>query len=47
VLDQSPRRFGKPTGLWTLALAAQVCHEQGLTERPLSTGRHEKLSKLA
>ena len=33
----SPRaRFGKPTGLWTLALAAQVCHEQGLTERPLS-----------
>jgi transposase len=36
VLDQSPRRFGKPTGLWTLALAAQVCHEQGLTERPLS-----------
>jgi transposase len=32
---QSPRRFGKPTGLWTLALAAQVCHEQGLTERPL------------
>lgn len=36
VLHQSPRRFGKPTGLWTLALAAQVCHEQGLTERPLS-----------
>lgn len=36
VLHQSPRRFGKPTGLWTLALAAQVCHEQGITERPLS-----------
>ena len=36
LLHQSPRRFGKPTGLWTLALAAQVCHEQGLTVRPLS-----------
>jgi transposase len=33
---QSPRLFGKPTGLWTLALAAQVCHEQGLTGRRLS-----------
>jgi transposase len=36
LLQQSPRRFGKPTGLWTLALAAQVCHEQGLTGRRLS-----------
>jgi transposase len=36
LLHQSPRRFGKPTGLWTLALAAEVCHEQGLTGRPLS-----------
>jgi transposase len=36
LLHQSPRRFGKPTGLWTLALAAQVCYEQGLTGRPLS-----------
>jgi transposase len=36
LLHQSPRRFGKPTGVWTLARAAQVCHEQGLTERPLS-----------
>jgi transposase len=36
LLHQSLRRFGKPTGLWTLALAAQVCHEQSLTERPLS-----------
>jgi transposase len=33
---QSPRRLGKPTGLWTLALAAQGCHEQGLTGRPRS-----------
>jgi transposase len=36
LLHQSPRLFGKPTGLWTLALAAQVCHEQGLTGRLLS-----------
>jgi transposase len=36
LLHQSPRRFGKPMGLWTLALAAQVCHEHGLTVRPLS-----------
>lgn len=36
LLHQSPRTFGKPTGLWTLALAAQVCHEQGLTERLMS-----------
>ena len=27
---------GKPTGVWTLALAAQVCYEQGVTERRLS-----------
>jgi transposase len=36
ILHQSPRTSGKPTGLWTLALAAQVCHEQGITERCLS-----------
>src|SRR5262245_25387448 len=29
LLHQSPRTFGKPTSLWTLALAAQVCHEKG------------------
>jgi hypothetical protein len=28
--------LGKPTGLWTLALAAHVCHEQGLTGRLMS-----------
>jgi transposase len=33
---QSPRTLGKPTGLWTLALAAHVCHEQGLTGRLMS-----------
>ena len=36
ILPQSPRTYGKPTGVWTLALAAQVCHEQGGTARCLS-----------
>jgi transposase len=36
LLHQSPRTFGKPTGLWTLALAAQVCWEQGVSQRCLS-----------
>jgi len=36
VLHQSPRNFGRPTSLWTLALAAQVCHERGWTTRALS-----------
>jgi|SRR5438876_6130402 len=36
ILHQSPRTFGKPTSVWTLALAAEVCHKQGLTERPVS-----------
>ena len=36
LLHQSPRTLGKPTGLWTLALAAQACFEQGITDQPLS-----------
>jgi transposase len=36
ILHQSPRTYGKPTGVWTLALAAQVCHEQGVPARCLS-----------
>jgi len=36
LLHQSPRTFGKDTSLWTLALAAQVAHEQGLTEQVVS-----------
>jgi transposase len=36
LLHQSPRTFGKPTSLWTLPLAAQVCHERGWTARVLS-----------
>jgi transposase len=36
LLHQSPRNFGQPTSLWTLPLAAQVCHEKGWTPRILS-----------
>ena len=36
LLHQSPRLYGKPTGVWTLALAADVCYEQGVTARLLS-----------
>jgi hypothetical protein len=32
LLHQSPRLYGKPTGVWTLALAAAGCYEQGVTE---------------
>src|SRR3954451_1494396 len=37
LLHRSPRDFGKPTSLWTLGLAAEVCQELGLTDRPIST----------
>lgn len=36
LLHQSPRGHGKPTSLWTLDLAAQVCFEKGWTARALS-----------
>lgn len=36
LLHHSPRLYGKPTGVWTLALAADVCYEQGVTERLMS-----------
>jgi transposase len=36
ILHQSPRTYGKPTGVWTLALAAEVCYEHGVTERLMS-----------
>ncbi len=32
ILHRSPRDFGKPTSIWTLALAAEVSFEEGLTE---------------
>jgi transposase len=36
LLHRSPRTFGKPTSIWTLALVAEVCAEQGLTEDQVS-----------
>jgi transposase len=36
ILHQRPQVFGQTTGLWTLDLAAQVCFEQGLTEKQVS-----------
>ena len=36
LLHASPRDFGKPTSLWTLELAAEVCHEQGITSERVS-----------
>lgn len=36
LLHQSPRNSGKPTSLWTLDLAAEVCFEKGWTTRRLS-----------
>jgi transposase len=36
LLHRSPRDFGKPTGLWTLALAAEVALAEGITARPVS-----------
>ena len=36
LLHQSPRNLGKPTSLWTLQLAAEVCFEKGWTARRLS-----------
>lgn len=36
LLHQSPRLFGKPTSLWTLALAAEVAFAQGMTSTQVS-----------
>lgn len=36
LIHQSPRNFGKARSTWTLELLAQVCYEQGLTQRQLS-----------
>jgi transposase len=36
LLHQSPRAFGYPQSHWTLQLAAEVCHQQGLSDRVLS-----------
>jgi transposase len=36
LLHRSPRDFGKPTSLWTLALAAEVAFAEGITRRLVS-----------
>ena len=36
LLHHSPRTFGKPTGVWTLALAAAVCCAEGITPHRVS-----------
>jgi hypothetical protein len=36
LLHQSPRTYSKDTSVWTLALAAQVCQERGLTTHQVS-----------
>jgi transposase len=36
ILHQSPRAFGQTRSTWTLALLAQVAHEQGLSPTVLS-----------
>ena len=37
ILHQSPRTYGLPTSLWTLAQVAQVCYQTGVTEQLVST----------
>jgi transposase len=37
LLQESPRNFGKPSSLWTLALVAEVCFEQEISPVLLST----------
>ena len=36
LLHQSPRLFGKPTSVWTLDLAAEVCCTEGITRERVS-----------
>jgi transposase len=36
LLRRSPREFGKPTSLWTLALLAEVAAEEGITDAVVS-----------
>ncbi len=36
LLHQSPRTFGKPTSVWTLALAAEVSCAEGITPQRVS-----------
>jgi len=36
MLHRSPREFGKPSGLWTLEMAAEASLEEGLTQKQVS-----------
>jgi transposase len=36
LLHRSPRDFGKPTSVWTLALLAEVCAEESITAERVS-----------
>jgi transposase len=36
LLHHSPREFGHPTSIWTLARLAQTAHQQGLTPTPIT-----------
>jgi transposase len=36
LLHRSPRTFGKPTGIWTLELAAEVSFAEGITAERVS-----------
>jgi transposase len=36
LLHQQPRKFGKPTSLWTLEIAAEVSFEVGITDRRIT-----------
>ena len=36
LLHHSPRRFGKPTSVWTLELAAEVSFAEGITQERVS-----------
>src|SRR4051794_15846949 len=50
LLHQSPRQFGKARSTWTLALAAEVCAEHGITAERVSydtgSGRRTRLGFL-
>ena len=47
LLHRRPREFGKPTSLWTLALAAEVSHQKGWTTRRLTAeGMRGVLARL-
>jgi hypothetical protein len=36
MLHQDPRNFGKESAFWTLAMAAEVSFEEGMTDRRVS-----------